>query len=103
MNISGILVTAKPEHVAEVARLLAGLPGLEVSQTDVASGRLVVMQEAASVGAEVEGFKRIRTLPNVIAVDLVQHYFEHDTELIDTVPEALNGLEGIRVPTELQD
>ena len=103
MNISGILVTAKPEHVAEVARSLEALPGMAVSQTDATSGKLVVVQEAASVGAEVEGFKRIRTLPHVIAVDLVQHYFEHDAELIDAVPEALDGLEGIRVPTELQD
>jgi nitrate reductase NapAB chaperone NapD len=103
MNISGILVTALPEHVAEVAQSLSNLPGLEVNQTDVASGKLVVVQEAASVGAEVEGFKRIRVLPHVMAVDLVQHYFEHDNELIDAIPDELNGLEGIRVPTELQD
>jgi nitrate reductase NapAB chaperone NapD len=103
MNISGILVTTLPEHVAEVARSLSALPGLEVSQTDVSSGKLVVVQEAASVGDEVEGFKRIRTLPHVVAVDLVQHYFEHDNELIDAIPDELNGLEGIRVPTALQD
>jgi nitrate reductase NapAB chaperone NapD len=103
MNISGILVTALPEHVAEVARSLSALPGLEVSHTDAPSGKLVVVQEAASVGAEVESFRRIRALPHVMAVDLVQHYFEHDNELIDTIPDELNGLEGIRVPTELQD
>lgn len=103
MNISGIVVTALPEHVAEVSQSLSALPGLQVYQTDVASGKLVVVQEAASVGEEVEGFKRIRCVTHVIAVDLVQHYFEHDNELIHAIPDELDGLEGIRVPAELQD
>ena len=34
-----------------------------------------MVQEAASVGEEVEGFKRIRAVPDVIAADLVQRYF----------------------------
>jgi nitrate reductase NapAB chaperone NapD len=55
------------------------------------------------VGDEVEGFKRIRALPHVVAADLVQHYFEDDNEIIDAVPAELDGLQGIRVPTELQD
>jgi len=103
MNISGIVVTALPEHVAEVARSLAALPGLEVHHTDSASGKLVVVQEAASVGEEVEGFKRIRALPHVVAADLVQHYFEEDNELIQAIPDGLDGLEGIRVPAELKN
>lgn len=103
MNISGIVVTALPGKVADVARSLSALPGLEVFQTDVAGGKLVVVQEAASVGEEVEGFKRIRSVPHVIAVDLVQHCFEDDNELIDAMPDGLEGLEGIRVPAQLQD
>jgi nitrate reductase NapAB chaperone NapD len=103
MNISGIAVTTRPEWVEDVAQALAALDGVEVYQTDVASGKLVVIQEAPSVGAEVEGFKRIRALPHVVAADLVQHYFEDDTEIIDAMPAELDGLQGIRVPTELQD
>ena len=71
MNISGIAVTTHPEWVAEVAQSLSGIEGVEVFQTDVASGKLVVIQEAPSVGAEVEGFKRIRALPHVLAVEPV--------------------------------
>jgi nitrate reductase NapAB chaperone NapD len=103
MNISGIVVTALPEHVAEVAQSLSTLQGLEVFQADAASGKLVVVQEAASVGEEVEGFKRIRAVPHVIAADLVQHYFEQDNELIHAIPDGLEGLEGVTVPNELQD
>jgi nitrate reductase NapAB chaperone NapD len=103
MNISGIVVAALPEHVEEVAHSLAALPGVEVFQTEVAAGKLVVVQEAASIGEEVEGFKRIRALPHVIAADLVQHYFEEDQEVIDAIPDGLDGLEGVRVPAQLQD
>lgn len=103
MNISGLAVTTRPEWVENVSNALSGFEGVEVFQADIASGKLVVIQEAASVGAEVEGFKRIRTLPHVIAVDLVQHYFEHDNELIHAIPDELDGLESINVPTELQD
>jgi nitrate reductase NapAB chaperone NapD len=103
MNISGIAVTTRPEWVEDVAQALAALDGVEVYRTDVASGKLVVIQEAPSVGDEVEGFKRIRALPHVVAADLVQHYFEDDNEIIDAVPAELDGLQGIRVPTELQD
>ncbi len=76
MNLSGILVTAEPGHVEAVARALGGLPGVEVSRTDDDAGRFVVVQEAPEVGAEVEGFGRIRALPHVLAVDLVCHCFE---------------------------
>jgi len=103
MNLSGIAVTTHPEWVEQVANALSEIEGVEVFQTDIVSGKLVVVQEAASVGVEVEGFNRIRALPHVMAVDLVQHYFEHDNESFDAIPEELNGLEGIYVPAELQD
>lgn len=103
MNLSAIAVTAQPQWVDAVAQSLAALEGVEVFHTDAASGKLVVVQEAASVSAEVEGFKRIRALPHVLAADLVQHYFEHDDELIHAIPDGLDGLEGIRVPAQLQD
>lgn len=75
MNLSGILVVAAPGHVDSVLARLAALDGVEVRQHDRASGRIVVVQEAADVGAEVAGFGRIRALPHVLAADLVCHYF----------------------------
>jgi nitrate reductase NapD len=76
MNLSGILVTADPAALHSVLGCLATLPGVEVRDVDAASGRIVVVQEAADVGAEVDGFSRIRALPNVINADLVCHYFD---------------------------
>jgi nitrate reductase NapAB chaperone NapD len=75
MNISGILVTANPAHLHGVLADLAGLPGLTLGQTDAALGRIVVLQEAAGVDAEMAGFMRIRALPHVLNADLVCHWF----------------------------
>lgn len=59
---------------------LAQLPGVEVRQFDAASGRIVVVQEASDVGAEMESFMLIRTLPHVINADLVCHYFADEAD-----------------------
>jgi nitrate reductase NapAB chaperone NapD len=75
MNISGILVVADSVHIDTVLAQLATLDGIEVRQHDRASGRIVVVQEATDVGAEIAGFGRIRALPHVLAADLVCHYF----------------------------
>lgn len=84
MNLSGILVTADPAALPTVLASLAALPGIEVRDVDSAMGRIVVVQEAADVGAEVDGFTRIRALPHVINADLVCHYF--DESAAETTP-----------------
>ncbi len=87
MNLSGILVTADPSALPAVLASLATLPGVEVRDIDATRGRVVVVQEAPDVGAEVEGFTRIRALPHVINADLVCHYFDDDASPA-WVPEA---------------
>lgn len=103
MNISGIAVSTRPEWVESVAQSLSAMEGVEVHATDVDRGKLVVTLEAPSVSAEVEGFKRIRALPHVVTADLVQHYFEHDDEIIHAIPDDLDQMEGVCVPAELKD
>jgi nitrate reductase NapAB chaperone NapD len=80
MNLSGILVTAEPLELASVLADLALLPGVEVTHSDATLGRIVIVQEADDVGAEVTSFSRIRSLPHVINADLVCHYFGDDTD-----------------------
>jgi len=76
MNLSGILVTADTTALPTVLATLATLPGVEVRDVDTTLGGIVVVQEAADVGAEVDGFTRIRSLPHVINADLVCHCFD---------------------------
>jgi nitrate reductase NapAB chaperone NapD len=86
MNLSGILVTAEPSRVQQVLASLVELPGVEVRQHDVRTGRIVVVQEASDVGAEVDGFMRIRGLPHVVCTDLVCHCLDADDETQDAEP-----------------
>jgi nitrate reductase NapD len=76
VNLSGILVVSSPGRHAEVLAALRGLPGVGVHQTEADTGRIVVVQEAATVEAEVEGLRRIQTLPGVTLAEMVYHYFE---------------------------
>ena len=75
MNLSGILVTTAPALVPEVAASLAALPFLEVTCTDPAAGRIVVVQEHESVADEMDGLRTIQRVAGVISADLVVHYF----------------------------
>lgn len=80
MNFSGIVVTADPSHFDAVVAALEAVPGIEVHRCDRTSARIIVVQEAADVHAEVEGFRRIRALPHVRGADLVYHYFGDQTD-----------------------
>jgi nitrate reductase NapAB chaperone NapD len=80
MNVSGILVSALPSHVAELVDALARLPLTEVAQVDAPGGRIVVVQERESVAQEFDGLRAIQRLPHVLSADLVMHYFGDDAQ-----------------------
>ncbi len=88
MNLSGILVLVPPKKTQSTIDLLRTLPGLQVHHQDPQTGRVVVVQEAESTGAEIDGLKRIQALPNVRSAAMVYHYFEDEDEILaGTLPE----------------
>jgi nitrate reductase NapD len=89
VNLSGILVTADVAYLGGVIQALQQLPGIEVRQWDAQTGRLVVLQEAIDIDSEVEGFMRIRQLPDVLTVDLICHYFGDDDAVAAGMPEPM--------------
>jgi nitrate reductase NapD len=101
MNLSGILVIAKPEWVPQVVADLAAQDGLEVHQTDPVSGRIIVVQEAADIHAEIEGVKRIKAMPHVVMADMVYHYFAEDEQAYDAMPAELAEDTSVCVPAYL--
>ena len=92
MNLSGILVVADTDHIDAVLAQLAALDGVEIAQCDRAGGRIVLVQEAPHVGAEVAGFSRIRALPHVLSADLVCHYFGDEPLAEPQIESALSSL-----------
>lgn len=102
MNLSGILVVVPPAEVGATIARLEALPGVEVYHSDPPTGRLIVVQEAPTIRAEVEGLGRIKALPNVTLAEMVEHHFPDDQEILDHLPPDLkDGLPPI--PSFLQD
>jgi nitrate reductase NapD len=82
---------------------LEALPGVEVHHRDEASGRIVVTQEGETVDDEVNGLRRIKSLPNVILAEMVYHYLEQDREVIENVTEVPEDEGKGCVPPFLED
>jgi nitrate reductase NapD len=91
MNLSSILVVVPPGKLGEILPILDSLPGVEVHHSDPATGRLIVIQEAATIGEEMEGLKRIQALPWVVLAEMIQHVFEEDSEILENKREGLKG------------
>jgi nitrate reductase NapD len=106
MNLSGIVVFVPPARLAESVAALNALAGVEVHHTQAESGKVVVVQEAETVHDEIEGLKRIKALPGVIAAELVYHYFADDPALGRNPASDLSALDGMeleRVPEALRN
>ncbi|MFA5082126.1 MAG: chaperone NapD [Hydrogenophilaceae bacterium] len=104
MNISGILVVAKQDRQATVVEALAALAGIEVHQVDEASGRIIVIQEAEDIHAEIDGVKRIKALPHVVMADMVYHYIADDDKNYEEIPpELVEQEQACSVPAYLND
>lgn len=106
MNLSGILVVAKPEWQAQVVAALRDLDQVEVHQVDEATGRIIAIQEAADINEEIAGVKRIKALPHVLVAEMVYHYIADDDQLYDEIPAELvdkDEGEACAVPAYLND
>jgi nitrate reductase NapD len=75
VNLSGILVVVPPERISDCIADLGRLSGVEVHHADPATGRLIVIQEAPDIEAEMTGFLAIRQRPHVLCAEMVYHYF----------------------------
>lgn len=104
MNLSGILVVAKPGWQADVVGALNALEGVEVHQVNEADGRIIAVQEATDIHAEIEGVKRIKALPHVVMAEMVYHYIAEDEKVYEEIPpELVEQEQACSVPAYLND
>jgi nitrate reductase NapD len=75
VNISGLIVYARPAAFQALRARLAEIPGVEVHAT-TAEGRMVVTVERPTDGEMTGVFDRIGTLDGVAATALVYHHDE---------------------------
>jgi len=98
MNIASVVVAIKPENLARVKKEIKTLPWAVVHHTNE-DGRLIVTIEGETAEKDVERFKFIRNIPDVLNVELIQYTFEEDGELPDDPSE----FESDEVPDYLQN
>lgn len=75
-SVSGLCLMVRQEHLIDVESALAELPWLEVHARDEATGRLVVVQEHASVTDHEDGLRQLQAMEHILTADLVVHYQE---------------------------
>jgi nitrate reductase NapD len=75
MNISSLVLRARPERLPVILERLRALPGVEVhAATD--EGRVVVTLESEDGGGAADSFSRFSDIEGVLAVSLVYEYSE---------------------------
>ncbi len=79
MNISSIIVHAKPTELASVRGSLEQIPGVEI-HTVTDDGKLVVTIETDTDGETASTFDRINTMDGVMSAAMVFHQYESDPQ-----------------------
>lgn len=79
MNISSVLVSARPGMAAQVRSCLQALNGVEVHAVSE-DGRLVVTIEADSDQSVADMFTEINQQAGVLSVAMVYHQYESDPD-----------------------
>lgn len=79
MNISSVLVNARPERAAQVQEGLLALSGVEVHAV-TEEGRMIVTIEADSEKELANMFETINQQPGVLSASMVYHQYESDPD-----------------------
>jgi nitrate reductase NapAB chaperone NapD len=95
MNLSSILVFTSPDEIESIRSSLCELPGIEVHYQCHETGRLVVVQEAPDEELEMEGLRKIKSLPGVLAAEMYYHHVDGDDSQASCEPVAQGNDGGV--------
>lgn len=77
MNLSSLVVHARPGKTPLLHAAMHGLPGVEVhAATD--DGRLVVTVEECAESSVADTMMKIQTMEGVLSMSLAYHYCDND-------------------------
>ncbi len=80
MNISGVIVRARPENIDAVRLRLDALDGVEVHGSNP-DGRLVVTVEESSDRGMADSVVKMHDLPGVVSASMIYHHYEKDSDM----------------------
>ena len=97
MNISSIVIQAKPEFVEGIIAICEASDFCDYHFHDVEKGKIVVTIEGENIDEEMSKMKKIEQIPHVICADMMMAYSEDELdaeraklELAEVVPPILN-------------
>lgn len=80
MNISGVVVHAKPDVLERVRAKITELAGVEVHAVDK-DGKMVVTIEKESDQDVADTFETLVKLDGVLSTSMIYHHFEAESNL----------------------
>jgi nitrate reductase NapAB chaperone NapD len=95
VRYSGILVSTRPADVRVVASRLSSLPGVEVHQRHVPSGRIVILYESPEIEEHEAILRRITGIPSVLSAGLVRHVLDAEAPPAPGSDPGGEGQEGV--------
>ena len=97
MNISSIVIQAKPEYVESIIAVCKASDFCDYHFHDVEKGKIIVTIEGNDIDEEMQKMKKIEQIPHVLCADLMMAYSEDELdaeraklEQADVVPSVLN-------------
>lgn len=98
MNISSLVIQAKPEHVDALVAFFKTSDLCEYHLHDTQKGKIILTIEGKNSEEEMAKMKRIQAIPEVICADMMMAYAEDELEAQRTMLENESG-----VPSALND
>lgn len=87
LNISSLVVQARPEYMADVTKAIEQLPGAEIPVSDP-MGKIVVVLELEGDRVLSERIDQIQKMAGVLSASLVYHHAEGASDAAAEVPLA---------------
>jgi nitrate reductase NapD len=85
LNISSVIVHARPGAAEAVLARLATVAGVEIHAVSD-EGKIIVSIESDGDGSMVRAFETVSTLDDVMSASMVYHQYESDPEMDISVP-----------------
>ncbi len=79
MNISGVVVRARPEQADQVKNRLLTLPGVEV-HAQAEDGRMVVTVEQENDRVLADTVMGLQDIAGVLSASMIYHHFEEEVD-----------------------
>jgi len=74
--ISSLVISSEPAEYESVCSSVEKIPGTEIVEKQ--NSKMAVVLETASTEEAVAVTSEVRTLPGVISVELISHFFEDE-------------------------